>query len=142
MTKQSRAEPARSSRPEWILQRLGMPALAFAVVAGAIAGTVVEVALLVVDVEWQSFMLFAAVGLFVCLLIGVMLALPLWEVLHRYGYRRWWQAAAFGAVLGLVSTMVLVHETSDLALRIDGTITFAAAVTALVVWWIAYRKRG
>ena len=119
-----------------------LPRIASALIAGAAAGAAIEVALLVVDTTWQSFMLLAGMGSFAWLLIGAIIALPLWEMLYRRGYRRWWYAPVFGMVSGLAIAVGFIREMSGSALRFEGTIGIGSAVAALIIWLIAYRPRS
>ena len=140
MSGQSQAKTVAA--PGETVQRLNFSRIASAVVAGAAAGAAIEVAPLVVGDPWQSFMLIAGIGLFVWLLVGAIMALPLFEMMYRRGCQRWWHAALFGMVLGLVIALAFIRETSGLALRFKGIIGVGSAVTALIIWWIAYRPRA
>lgn len=139
MSGQSQAETV--APPGEAVPQFNLPRIALAVTASAAAGAAIEVALLAVDTPWQSFMLLAGVGLFVWLLIGAIMALPLWEMLYRRGYRRWWHAALFGMALGLVIALASTREISGLALRFEGTTGIGSAVAALIIWWLAHSPR-
>jgi len=140
MTVQLRAAsdlPASSAT----FQRPKLLRITGAMVAGVAVATAIEVVLLVFDTPWQSIMLLAAAGLFLWQLAGAMLAVPVWDLLYRCGYRRWWQAVVFGGGLGLFVVLISIRDLSVLALRFDGTIAIGSAVVALIIWWLAYRPR-
>jgi hypothetical protein len=128
--------------PDSTFQRPALLRVVGATITGTAVASGLELVLLVFDTPWQSFILIAAAGLFLWQLVSAMLVLPLWDLSCRRGYRRWWQAILFGATAGLLVSLILIHETSGVALRFEGIIATGSAVSALIIWWIGYYPRG
>jgi hypothetical protein len=141
VTDQSQTEMLSTPHPGWIFQRLDLPGIVFAVTGGATAGTLL-VALVLggVPQDWSA--LLPALGIWFFLVLGIAVVLPLWDILYRWGWRRWWQASAFGAASGFTVTFVLVGDWSGFGRAVAEVAGFASAVSGFVVWWMAYRTRG
>ena len=133
MTEQSQTEAPPPSRPGWIFQRLDLPGIVFAVTGGAAAGAL-PVALLFGGLPPDGSTLMLALLLWLYLVIGITIVLPLWDVLYRWGCRRWWQASAFGAVTGAGAAWLL-------GIGFAGIAAIGSALGGVAVWWLAYRPR-
>jgi hypothetical protein len=79
--------------------------------------------------------------------VGLMLASPLWPVLHRTVFRRWWGAALLGATLTLAVWAALTgatmhdHAPLDMSdLYFPVAMAVSNALAGSVIWRIAYRQ--
>jgi hypothetical protein len=80
--------------------------------------------------------------------IGILLASPLWWLLHRTGRREWWWAVTLGAVLpgvmlfGLLALLILygapVRLITAAVTAAIAQVDIAGGVAGWVVWRVAY----
>jgi len=119
--------------------------------------------------QWGAIAFFMASGTLVFAVCLVLLATPLWLLLHGLGYRSWLTAASLGTSLGFFTSMFLYvaphlfraagssysyggseglivdgNRITDLGWRLYLSCSFGIAlvclVVGLVIWRIAYRR--
>ncbi len=129
------------SRPAWLSLLPGAMRIVIAVPAAATVATLVAAPLL----GLRSFD--GAIVPILCVIwiyqaIGILVVLPVWALLYRFGCRRWWQASLFGAVTAFVAALWLFGGSSTMAPKFAMIPALSSAVGGLVIWWIGYRQRG
>ncbi|MDB5708639.1 MAG: hypothetical protein JWL96_709 [Sphingomonas bacterium] len=141
MIERRMTEEDMSPRPAWLSSLPGATRIVLAVPAGATVATLVAAPLLGLR-SFDGAILPIICVIWIYQAIGILVVLPVWELLYRFGCRRWVQASLFGAVTAFVAALWLFGGSSTMALRFAMIPALSSAVGGLVIWWIAYRPRA